>query len=125
MRMAAMAHLKPCPFCGGEAKFSRIPGEGFSVVCSNCGAIAIREKSKDRDSLGNAWNLRQVRHNFSVTDQLKPCPFCASRLSLGKMPSNGSILACSKCGMMVSFIDSGDLKTTVARWNRRTAEPIR
>lgn len=115
-----MVMLNPCPFCGGKAVYSRIPGEGFSILCQSCGAIGVREKHISRDALGKTWNLRMVRHNFSVQDKVKPCPFCASRISLGKMPDNSSILKCAKCGMMVSFIDSRSLNDTVAKWNRRT-----
>lgn len=114
-----MVTLDSCPFCGGKATYSRIPGEGFSVICGECGAIAVREKDVGRDELGKSWNLRTVRHNFSKSDNVKPCPFCASRISLGKMPDNNSILKCGKCGMMVSFFDSDSLQNTVARWNKR------
>lgn len=115
-----MVKLNPCPFCGGKAGYSRIPGEGFSILCTSCGAIAVRERGVSQDTLGNTWNTRTVRHNFSQQDNVKPCPFCASRISLGKMPGNSSILKCGKCGMMVSFFDSITLQDTANKWNRRT-----
>ncbi len=114
-----MVSLKNCPFCGGKAVYSRIPGDGFSVLCTACGALAVRQQATDRDVLGAGWNMREVRHNFQQRDNVKPCPFCASRISIGKMPDDNSILQCGRCGMIVSFATSNDLSTTIQRWNRR------
>lgn len=52
--------LKPCPFCGGEARvrsvasFSRI---GFNVVCTNCPA-ALGHDGTSSDEAIAAWNTR-------------------------------------------------------------------
>ena len=57
--------LKPCPFCGGEAKFEEVDVEyifgfreddGIIVKCSSCGA-----QTKNHSHTGicaRAWNTR-------------------------------------------------------------------
>ena len=59
-----MAELKPCPFCGGEARlieesismWSRIPHD-FAVVCKNCHA-SIRQYFRTEAEAIEAWNRR-------------------------------------------------------------------
>ena len=53
-----MIKLERCPFCGSLAGYSRVPGQGFSVVCRGCGAIAMHELTQERDDVARAWNLR-------------------------------------------------------------------
>lgn len=55
--------LKPCPFCGGKAKFSLYYGS-LKVVCIGCGARTKPrgERGTDKESVfrivGEAWNRR-------------------------------------------------------------------
>lgn len=115
-----MVTLKNCPFCGGAAGYSRIPGSGFSVLCKRCGAIGVLGHSSARDDVGNMWNLRiPAKPNFSRQDNVKPCPFCGSRAFLGKMADSSDILKCERCGMLVSFAQSRGLSDTLELWNRR------
>lgn len=114
-----MVTLSPCPFCGGQPGYSRVPGQGFSILCNGCGALAVHAKLPGRDELGAAWNRREQRHNFNVKSRVKPCPFCSSRAGIKKMAHNDSILLCERCGMMVSFALADGLDATVAAWNRR------
>ena len=114
-----MIQLGSCPFCGGQAAYSRIPGQGFSILCKDCGALAVHGKYKERDQLGTAWNQRQTRHNFNDTGKVKPCPFCASRAGVGKLAGSETVLACERCGLMVSFLGGDDLNSTISLWNRR------
>lgn len=89
-------------------------------MCGKCGAMAMLEGSgANRDVLAAAWNRRTNRPNFQRVDKVKPCPFCASRQELAKRPDNSSIIVCQSCHMMVSFVYSSDLPTSVAYWNRR------
>lgn len=47
--------LKPCPFCGGEARFVRRVAE-YYVQCAGCGATG---KSKQiAECAVKAWNRR-------------------------------------------------------------------
>lgn len=48
--------LKPCPFCGGEAKFV---GEAATVKCVNCGgAFLCTNPLISRLEVAQAWNRR-------------------------------------------------------------------
>ena len=60
--------LKPCPFCGGEAKaFYDDAGGVYEVQCQECGAepyIGSRSGAPGRRTLGDvikAWNRRAER----------------------------------------------------------------
>lgn len=51
--------LKPCPFCGGEARltvyFGLLDGAPFEVSCQECGA---RITDFEREEAVAAWNRR-------------------------------------------------------------------
>ena len=57
--------LKPCPFCGGKARIRKV-GEGYRVVCSECGSSGMRVTIKEWHSTKyiaqgqakDAWNER-------------------------------------------------------------------
>ena len=61
--------LKPCPFCGGEAKAFYCEESGtFDVQCQQCGAIPfIGSRTSERKTMADviaAWNARAA-----VTDE--------------------------------------------------------
>jgi Lar family restriction alleviation protein len=49
------AAIKPCPFCGGQAR-STISKDRFSVVCNECGAESDGFDCEERAI--SAWNQR-------------------------------------------------------------------
>lgn len=56
-----MIKLKRCPFCGGEAKLTKIESTGeFCVGCCNggCGVIPNTWTYKTKTEAVNAWNTR-------------------------------------------------------------------
>ena len=53
--------LKPCPFCGGEAKLKCFAGTHipfYRINCSECGCN--QETSIHKESVINSWNTRKV-----------------------------------------------------------------
>jgi len=60
--------LKPCPFCGGEAKIENRGKYGYGIVCISCGA-----KSPDFQTETNSiisWN--EYANDLLKTEQIKP-----------------------------------------------------
>lgn len=62
--------LKPCPFCGGEARAFRCEESGtFDVQCQQCGAIPfIGSRTSERKTMADviaAWNAR-AEHTFRI-----------------------------------------------------------
>ena len=60
-----MSELKPCPFCGGEAKAFYCEKSGtFDVQCQVCGAIpyiGYRRGGMSPDEVIEAWNTRHEK----------------------------------------------------------------
>ncbi len=114
-----MVTLKRCPFCGSLAGYSRVPGQGFSVICRGCAAIAMHEKARERDMMGQAWNRRAPLGQ--PASGLAPCPFCGGGMpNAGFTVGDGTIIRCGHCGMMVTFANSASSAESLALWNRRS-----
>lgn len=64
--MEKSSELKPCPFCGDEAKVSSVLIDGSCFVsCKNCGASTYNTKDmrvyfKDAKDAIEAWNTRAL-----------------------------------------------------------------
>lgn len=56
-----MSELKPCPFCGGEARLLPHIFYGlkntYGVECSKCGVMTMQFYDTERDA-EKAWNRR-------------------------------------------------------------------
>ena len=55
--------IKPCPFCGGEAKCIEFYGL-YHVICCNC-HIAGKDCST-RESSVSAWNTRPIENELEA-----------------------------------------------------------
>lgn len=65
--------LKPCPFCGGEAKVVRFYGPrekevGCAIVCEDCLANFHQEESCCAEENIKAWNKRASDGVISIAD---------------------------------------------------------
>ena len=53
--------LKPCPFCGGEAKLETYGGTACAVVCQSCHCGTPTVSLNDGERAVEAWNRRAER----------------------------------------------------------------
>ena len=53
--------LKPCPFCGGEARFETYGGTACAVVCQTCGCGTPTMRLDDGMIAADLWNHRAER----------------------------------------------------------------
>lgn len=88
--------LKPCPFCGGEARaFYSEEGGTFDVQCQQCGAIPFigsrTSEIRTLDGVIAAWNARTER-----TCVLEDIPY---------EPGAWEGVRCSSCGVADEFTD--------------------
>ncbi len=116
-----MVKLERCPFCGSLSAYSRMVGEGFSVVCRNraCMAVALHAKAKERDAVGALWN-RRGQDRFVSPHAARACPFCGGHAKAMVLTDGAVTMHCTSCGMMVSFVNSQSVTDSVRAWNRRT-----
>ena len=62
-----MEELKPCPFCGGEARL--LVNDGVKVICSKCyvGTMSMKDvmwqESNAVETVVAAWNRRADNGN--------------------------------------------------------------
>lgn len=109
-----MSELKPCPFCGGEAK-TRLDDRWW-VHCGNCTCEIGFEGMDENGYSGHfdteaeaidAWNTRAERtcEQIDVTEMHKPftthmteCSECGGVLAVDEMPAPNY---CPNCGAKV------------------------
>lgn len=123
--------LKPCPFCGGEARAFRCEESGtFDVQCQQCGAIPfIGSRTSERKTMADviaAWNARAERTcRFSLEedremlaekaacgpgefvtqdmpDLLWTCSACGEQYRNGLDALPGWLKHCPNCGAKVT-----------------------
>ena len=99
--------LKPCPFCGGEARAFRCEESGtFDVQCQQCGAIPfIGSRTSERKTMADviaAWNARAAVtdeqfvtavHDGEAWKRVRECRMSHAR---------GGGWYCSECGVWVA-----------------------
>ena len=75
-----MEELKPCPFCGGEAKFLRavntisgVSESGF-IECSECGCFLPNADNETEAEMTQAWNTRPTPD--TGIEWVKNCSSC-------------------------------------------------
>ena len=57
-----MTELKPCPFCGAEAKITLFLGRN-AICCTNCDA-AMFGNYKEKDTIIIEWNRRESERKY-------------------------------------------------------------
>ena len=106
--------LKNCPFCGGKTELDRTT-DGYSVVCSECGATT-----------GVSWEKKIVIDNWNKRNKykyvkLERCPCCGGEAKFNSVICQGTryfAIMCKDCYTgFKAFTDVGEL---VKAWNTRT-----
>ena len=119
--------LKPCPFCGSEAKLDEnANGLGYPlfylVYCPNCAAVC--RMYEEKDAAIRAWNRRI---NDEV-NKLKPCPFCGAIPTIQKSDFCWQLSAEHEKGCFIRHMNgmNGNGKMSayskdvlIETWNRR------
>lgn len=115
--------LKPCPFCGGEARAFRCEESGtFDVQCQRCGAIPfIGSRTSEKKTMADviaAWNARtavtdeqfaMAVHDGEAWQKVRTCQMVDLenvRWDDYAPVANGA-RRCSSCGKL--FIRNGDV----------------
>ena len=98
--------LKPCPFCGGEARFETYGGTACAVVCQTCGCGTPTMRLDDGMIAADLWNRRAERtcrmeYNEEWSgDELYPTE-CYNCSECHYMTSDGMPSYCPNCGAKV------------------------
>lgn len=74
--MTQIPELKPCPFCGGKAKFNFFLGKPC-VTCTNCMGGVFPALGNTKEIAAKDWNKRvqQCLKNYAA-------PICGKNVSL-------------------------------------------
>ena len=138
--------LKPCPFCGGEAKI--VMSENIQSPfryygeCTKCGAHH-NNKGASRDEASFFWNdfvkcKTEEKRVADIIANLKPCPFCGKKDSVGiedgyvyddfdgYRETGDYFVRCRYCDLMFGYDDKlgGNFSTmedAANAWNRRVS----
>lgn len=106
--------IKTCPFCGGKAKLEKNV-EGYTIICTECGASTGTSYQYDENDTIKDWNSRYFGFRF------KPCPCCGGIAKLDSVVCQGTkyyALRCENC--YVGFKAYTNAKELVKAWNTRT-----
>lgn len=94
-----MAELKPCPFCGGEARFGESPVYGtIRVTCTNskCSPMPRTLYYTSEKEAAKAWNTRHAETCMRFwTGAELICSVCAHQLN------DATVNYCPNCGRKV------------------------
>lgn len=111
--------MKPCPFCGGEAKAFYCEESGtFDVQCQQCGAIPfIGSRTSEKKTMADviaAWNARAAVtdeqfatavHDGRAWQVVRECRNANTREPRADAFDVGGMFKCSECGESYRFTE--------------------
>ena len=98
--------LRPCPFCGGEARLETYGGTACAVVCQTCGCGTPTMRLDDGMIAADLWNRRAERtcrmeyNEQGSHDEYYPTE-CYDCSECGHMTYDGVPTFCPNCGAKV------------------------
>ena len=95
--------LKPCPFCGGEAKLETYGGTTCAVVCQSCHCGTPTMSLVDGMAAVNRWNRRAERTCRIVSMDMAGNP----PYRKGNVVYNALSEGCSECGYPFDTMNRG------------------
>lgn len=78
--------LKPCPFCGGDAKLEinrEMGGTQYQVLCTNCPTTVGRHWFWKKEDAIKAWNTRKPMDRIveALEEEIEYCEKQADKIS--------------------------------------------
>lgn len=101
-----MSELKPCPFCGDEARESKIFGRA-GVVCRNCTAEMRSEEICDGEvAVITAWNTRATPPGTILTKDAATWPDDRQEVILAGFENQGGFrIVCWRRQLVKSLLE--------------------
>ena len=96
--------LKPCPFCGGEARLVHCMNAPCRVVCEECGCGTRWFACDDREHAIEEWNRRAARTchvKLNWCDHEDGCSYDCSECGESFGILYGELNFCPNCGAKV------------------------
>ena len=93
--------LRPCPFCGGEARFETYGGTACAVVCQSCHCGTPTMSLVDGMAAVNRWNLRAERTCRNAS--FDPLGFKCSECGAEDYVDGGAVVWADGCPQDASY----------------------
>jgi len=113
----AKGELKPCPFCGGQAKFIKCTA---SICCDGCG-IALVDTLTKKDLI-KTWNARPTEPAVEAVRAARDILYDAPELNLSNYDHEQVCELNSKTCEAFLVIDGAVGEIELAEENRATAK---
>lgn len=91
-------NLKPCPFCGGEAKANNCGAGMYFIRCNTCGA-SMGDNFISKASAVERWNIRTIQLDDYIPVEAPPVQKIKNERGAGRKPKLNRNDIYNICGM--------------------------